>query len=138
MIVHYKNLGLSNKETAKVVGESYDRQTLSHQTVKSVWVKYQEKNTIENIWSTEGRPKVTTEKDEKRLRSYFRRNPRKSVSQAKVALELDPSRSTLNKIALENGLKAYHAPNKIKIAERNKAKRLEFAEEYENYSLSFW
>jgi len=138
MIVHYKNLGFSNKETAKVVGESYDRQTLSHQTVKSVWVKYQEKDTIENVWSTEGRPKVTTEKDEKRLKSYFRRNPRKSVSQAKVALELDPSRSTLNKIALENGLKAYRAPNKIKIAERNKAKRLEFAEEYENYSLSFW
>jgi len=39
MVVHYKNLNWSNKKTAEEVGRLYNRPTLSHTTVKSIWEK---------------------------------------------------------------------------------------------------
>ena len=49
-IVHFKLQNYSNKNTAKICGEMYDRETLSHQTVKSIWDKYLKNQSIENEW----------------------------------------------------------------------------------------
>ena len=101
MIVHYKNLGESNRKTAKMVGEMYNRPNLHPQTVNSVWLKYLETNSVDNLWSTDGRPGKMEEEDEKRLKRFFKKNPKKSISQAKVSLDLDAGRSTINRHVLE-------------------------------------
>ena len=42
VIIFAKHDGSSNKTTAKKVGVGYNRPSLSHQTVESVWEKYLE------------------------------------------------------------------------------------------------
>ena len=138
MIIHYKKLGYGDRKTARTAAEEYNRIGLSHHTVKSVWEKYRATQTVHNAWSLEGRPPVTSERDEKRLRSYYKRNPRNSISEAKVDLRLSASRSTLNRVALKEGLKAYKAPSKIQISERNMERRLQFANEMRYKKGFYW
>jgi len=138
MIVHYKNQGYGNKETARIVGELYNRPTLSHQTVKTIWVKYQKNNDVTNKWNLKGRPHAMNEEDIEDLLDFFRDNPKKSVYEAKRTLDLPYSRQTLNDVLLEKGLKAYRAPKKFFISEDNVFKRHQFAKVMEKYKLSYW
>jgi hypothetical protein len=138
MIVHYKKKDYSNKETARKVGAKYERLTLSHQTVKAVWKKYLETNKVENQWNREGRPFVLDDEDLDDLYDFFKRNPKKSVSEAKVALNLPVTRQTINTVLLEKGLKAYRAPKKFYVTAANIQKRLEFATKYERLTLNYW
>ena len=138
MIIHYKTLGESNKQTARLVGSMYDRPTLHPQTVNSVWLKYLETEKIDNLWCTQGRPSVMEEEDKNQLKRFFRKNPKKSISEAKISLNLSAGRSTINRQALDFGLRAYKAPRKIKISEDNVMKRLEFAQQMEGKSLLYW
>jgi len=137
-IVDHKLQGHSNKQTALIVGERYNRPTLSHKTVKSIWEKYEAMETVENQWSDKGRPSTIEEADILRLERFFKRNPKKSVNEAKKALNIQASRETINRTVLDNGLKAYKAPTKILISNDNKRKRLEFAEKMCERPLSYW
>jgi len=114
MIIHYKTEGESNKKTAQEVGKKYGRPNLHPQTVNSIWLKYQETQSVENFWNMEGRPSVLEDKDKERLKRFFKRNPKKSINQAKAALNIPASRMTLNRHALAIGFQAYRAPKKIK------------------------
>ena len=138
VIIHHKKLGVSNKKTALIVGKEFDRPSLHPQTVKSVWEKYLETGEIANDWNTEGRPKAINEKESKRFQSFLKRNPRKSISEAKFTLKLSACRSALNKHALELGLGAYRAPTKIKISENNISLRLDYAIDMEDLENSYW
>ena len=71
MVVHYKNLNWSNKKTAEEVGRLYNRPTLSHTTVKSIWEKYQQNGTVQNHWNTKGRPLKLEEEDLEEVKEYF-------------------------------------------------------------------
>lgn len=137
-IVFYKELGYSNKETARMVGISYNRPTLSHQTVKSVWTKYHDNGDVENQWNEAGRPSIIEEEDTRRLKTYFKRNPKKSISEAKVTLGIPASRPTINRAVTDKGLKAYRAPVKILITAKNQERRLEFAEKWRKKGTNYW
>jgi len=71
IIIHYKKLGFSNKETARVVGEACNRPTLSHQTVKSIWNKYHETGAVDNNWNEMGRPSLLGEMEIEQVISFF-------------------------------------------------------------------
>lgn len=138
MIIHYKKMQLSNKETAKLVGQIYDRPTLSHQTVKAIWNKFHQTGNVENQWNPKGRPHALDDDDMKDLLHFVRQNPQKSVSEAKNFLNLPQCRQTINKALLENGLRAYRAPKKFFLCQRNEEKRYQFALRMERLTLNYW
>jgi len=110
LIVFYKKHNFSNKETAFIVGRECQRPSISHQTVKSIWSRYQARNTVNNLWSDKGRPKILREDDMEALIEYFDNNPEKSVTNAKTSLGLSASRETINRALQEKGLNVYRAP----------------------------
>jgi len=96
--------------------------------VKSVWTKYLDNDDVENQWNEAGRPSIIEEEDTQRLKTYFQRNPKKSISEAKVTLGVPASRPAINRVVMDQGLGAYRVPVKILITAKNQEKRLEFAE----------
>jgi len=77
MIIHYKLQGESNKATARIVGERYQRPSLSHQTVKAIWAKYQRTKGVENEWNWNGRPFVLKGEDFEEVIEFFQGEPKK-------------------------------------------------------------
>ena len=138
MIIHYKTKGHSNKQTACLVGKEYNRPSLSHQTVKTIWNKYLKTNGVDHQWSELGRPSVLGETDLERLEEYFKKNPKDSIEEARIALQIDCSRPTINKALLERGFRAYRAPKKFYISPINISKRLDFANQFECMTLNYW
>ena len=137
-IVLFKKQGQSNKAIARIIGLEFKRPSISHQTVKMVWDKYTKTQGVSNQWSRVGPPLALSEEDLMRLQRYFNKNPKHSVEEAKVALELPVSRPTINRALLERGIKAYRAPKKFYISPINVIKRNDFALEFENKTLNFW
>lgn len=137
-IVHYKKQNMSNKQTAFIVGEECHRLSISHQTVKSVWSKYQDTRTVNNFWNEKGRPKVVEEDDMEDLIEYFDNNPKKSVNNAKSSLGIVASRETINRALREQGLKAYRSPKKFYITEVNIEKRLDFSLHMQRKEFNYW
>lgn len=138
IVVHLKLQGMSDKDTAQIVGLEYNRPTLSRQTVKAIYKKYHETQGVSNQWSTQGRPFSLNEEDLKKLVKYFQKNPKNSVQEAKNTLNLPASRQTINRVLLHQGLKAYRAPKKFFISAKNVAKRLQFALDCRNLTLNYW
>ena len=138
LVVHYKKQGFSNQDTAKIVGEACNRPTLSRQSVKTVWLKFQRTETIDNEWNKRGRPQILDEEDFEEIKTFFNKNPKKSVNEAINSLKLDASRATVNKAILSRGLKAYRAPKKFYIRNGNIQKIYEFSLKTQNKGLRYW
>jgi len=111
---------------------------LSRQSVKTVWLKFQRTETIDNEWNKRGRPQILDEEDFEEIKTFFNKNPKKSVNEAINSLKLDASRATVNKAILSRGLKAYRAPKKFYISPINISKRLDFANQFECMTLNYW
>ena len=137
-IVHFKLIGFSNKETARSCGEMYNRESLSHQTVKAIWNKYQRTNTIKNEWCNVGRERALGEDEILDLVEFLTSNPKKSISEARVALNIKASRPSINKALLGNGFRAYRAPKKFYISPTNIDRRLVFAIEHRKHKENYW
>ena len=105
-IVFFKKNGHINKGTAKALTEFFGR-AISHQTVKRIWDNYQETGSVDNRWSSMGRPKAISEEDLERLLDSCREDRVISVKGRKEELDLEAGRSTINRALLDNGFKAY-------------------------------
>ena len=81
-IVHYKKDGLGDRATARVVGEEYNRPSLSHQEVKKIWQKYQETRSVENFWNENGCPSVMSTFLGKPSNEYFKKISMNSLSKS--------------------------------------------------------
>ena len=57
-IINLKNKGLKNSAVAREAAYLCSRPTLSHQTVKNLWEKYQENENTKNQWNEEGRSRA--------------------------------------------------------------------------------
>ena len=79
-IVQYKKKGLSNTATASAVAREHNRPTLSHQTVKKVWTKYEAQKNVDNNWNENGRPLVISAREERRILEFVSMNRNASVS----------------------------------------------------------
>jgi len=112
--------------------------TLSHQTVKSVWLKYQRTNSVANEWCKSGRERVLLEEEIQNIIDYLSKHPKKSISEARVALDIDASRPSINKALLRSGFRAYRAPKKFYVSRVNIDKRLAFAVEHRSHTENYW
>ena len=121
-----------------MVGNEYNRHSLSHQTVKAIWTKFCKFQEVSNQWAHIGRPLALTEEDLVRLEKYFDKNPKESIEEAKFSLGLSASRQTINRALLQRGIRSYRSPKKIYISPRNVQKRMEFAEKYEDMTMNYW
>ena len=77
LIVHYiKTKKYSYQKTAAIVSEECNRPTLSRQTVKAVWLRYEKTKKIDNNWNQKGRPQILNEEDFEDLNDYFTETPK--------------------------------------------------------------
>jgi hypothetical protein len=131
-IIVLKRQDLSNKEVARRCRQLFNRPTISHQTVRYVWEKYQNSGEIGNQWSDHGRPTKLTIEMRNRILEYCIAN-RKAASREYIpALNLNVSSQLVRKVLIDNGYKACRAKKKILISEANKTKRVEFARDMLN------
>lgn len=108
-IIHYKKEGHSNKKTAQMVAEKFQRSTLSHQTVKAIWEKYKSTGNVNNNWK-EGCPRVLNEHGIEALLNQYENNKKDSVQKTIEFPDLNASPVTINRFLLENGLKICRTP----------------------------
>lgn len=129
---------LSNREIARIVGNLYNRPTLTHQQVKYIFDKYSERGSVENFWNQDGRPKVLSPEQVEELINHATRNRTDSVNKYKEELNFTASRQTMNNTLIENGLKAYAAPPKLLLSQDNTRARMTFAEDHLFWTLRDW
>jgi len=137
-IIFWKKEGLSNKAVAKKVGFDHNRPSLSHQTVKNTWNKYQETNQVDNNWSTQGAPRILTMEEEKEVVDLARENRKASSNELLRILEYPVTSRTISNVLVRNGYHAYRAPKKILLTETNISKRREFAVDHSDWTNERW
>ena len=136
-IIFLKKSNLSHKAIARGITQTYNR-SISHQTVKRIWIKYEETGNVASCWNIDGRPKALSEEDLERLIDNCREYRTLSVKERKEELDLEASRTTINKALLDHGFKAYKARKKPPLTPGNIEARLSFAEDQEFWSEEDW
>jgi len=68
---------------------------------------------VANEWCKSGRERVLLEEEIQNIIDYLSKHPKKSISEALVALDIDASRPSINKALLRSGFRAYRAPKKF-------------------------
>ena len=136
-IVFLKKEGNSNKQVARIVSEEYER-PMSHQTVQKIWTLYQDTGLVECQWSKKGRPRTLNNDQIGMLIENCEDDRTSSVKERRKDLNLEASRSTINKTLLELGYKAYKARKKPVLTVDNIRGRLQFAREYKDWTFEDW
>lgn len=92
--------------------------------------------------SGRGRKRVTTEKEDSKIRRFFKINPSSSVKNVVKNVnhgrQIKVSERTVRRRMKNKGLKAYVVRKKPHITPKNQRLRLEFAKEHVNKPPAFW
>lgn len=137
-IVFYKDQGdMNDKEIKRRIEGDFGR-TLGNSTVKAVWDKYQETDSISNRWSHEGRPRSLGQEDRDLLIQTARQNRLSSALDLKNELNLPVSRETVNRELLEKGYKAYRSPARPLLKAEHIEARYAFADVHKNWKEWHW
>ena len=137
-IVFYKDQGLmSDKEIKRRIENDFER-PLGNSTVNTVWTKYQNSNSIDNRWSSEGRPRSLGQEDRDLLIQTARENRLSSAMDLKNFLNLPVSRETVNRELLDKGYKAYKPPAKPLLRPEHILERYAFADSHKNWRNREW
>jgi len=137
VIVFLKKRGASNKGVAKLITAEYGRR-MDHKGVKRIWDKFQATKSIDNMWSTIGRPQLLTDEDLEALAQNCLEDRISSVKERKEHLELEASRETINRRLLDLGFHSYRAGKKPLLNSDHIQKRLDFALEHEDWTSEDW
>ncbi|KAL4467285.1 hypothetical protein ABPG72_016879 [Tetrahymena utriculariae] len=137
-IVHGKKEGKSDRQTAKEVGERFNRTSINHKQVSKIWEKYQQFGNVDNRWSSDGRPRAMNEEETQELLEYCSENRTLTTTELKNDLNIDASIKTINNVLTQNGYHSYKAPKKLILTQQNIQKRQEFANEYKNWTIDDW
>ncbi len=136
-IIYLKKDNVSNAEAARLLTLKYGR-PLDKKAIKRIWKLYQDTGDVEPLWSKQGRPKVLSSEDRTRLITNVQEKRTLSTQKRKEELDLEVSRSTLNRVLIEEGYYAYKLRRKPILSQENVQSRLEFAKEHENWSVREW
>lgn len=136
VIVLKKKDGYSNKLTAKFITLQYKR-PCSHQTVKRIWEKYQEKSTVDNLWSPLGRPHVLSTENLDQLRESVIADRYSSVNTRMGDLEINACRGTVNLALIDLGYRAYRVKKKPFLTPDNINQRLNFARSHRTWTMKW-
>lgn len=137
VIVFLKKRGASSKSVSKVIFAEYGRR-VDHKGVKRIWERFQETKSIDNLWSTAGRPQLLTDEDLEALTQSCLEDRISSVKERKEDLELEASRETINRRLLDLGFRSYRAGKKPLLNSTHVEKRFTFALEYEDWTSEDW
>lgn len=137
-IVFAKKRNESNRKVAKEVGAAYNRPTLSKDSVKAVYEKYLEKNSVDNQWSSQGRPQLLDSDQIDEVVDHCLDDRRKSVRQHSIELQIQASRQTVNRALINRGYRAYRARKKPLLRAKNIIKRYKFSQAHEDLDAEDW
>lgn len=133
-IVHAARTGARVCDIARTFGKS-------RSTVTNILKRYDARGTVRRM-NKPGRPRKTTQKDDRFIKLESTRNPRLTVPQLQAHLskfcKLDLSESTVNRRLHEAGLYGRHAAKKPQVSEKNRKARLAFARKYVNWTADDW
>ena len=85
-----------------------------------------------------GRPKQTTNRDDKAIVRLIKKDPFISAKDIKAQINLNIGIRTIQRRATESGLLCYRTAKKPFISSKNRLARLEFAREHLNWTISKW
>lgn len=136
-IVYLKKQEFSNKEVGRMISVQFER-PIKHQTVKRIWTLYEETGHVSNRWNTEGRPKALSGEELQALVESCEAERNLSVRERKEDLNLDASRSTINKALLDMGYKAYKVRKKPILTPFHVEDRLAFADTLSEWTVNDW
>lgn len=134
IIINNHKSGKSYSEIAQIIGRSKS-------SIQKVINRFQKENRIENKPRC-GRPKKLSIREERKIASIIKNDPFKSAP--KIATELKESigknisADTVRRSIIRAGYNARTARKKPYINERNRKKRIDFANEYKNKTNEFW
>jgi len=133
-IVAYRNVGLPYPEIARRLG-------ISRRTVIRILQRRAATGSISPRRSI-GRPRATTERDDRRIIALVRANRR--ISSRAIATQLRArqliriSRQTVNRRLIQRGYRARRLIKKPKLTARHRANRLQWAQRYSNLTVAHW
>ena len=130
-IIHYLSKGMSIRQTAK-------KTSVGHSTVGRIYKKTP--NIPKN--SKNGRPVKANPSTSKLLVRQFKKYELRNASQGskylKAYYNIDVVPQTVRNMLYKGGLKAFKKPKKPIISEKNRKKRLKWAQEHKNWTSEDW
>lgn len=134
IIIDLREKGKSFREIAKIVGRH-------HTSVKKIVDKSKNLKKIENFQRT-GRPKILSERDERRIVALVKNNPSSSAVQIAKDISSDSEKQvsscTIRRILHRHGFHGRRPRKKPFISKVNKKKRLDYVKMYETKDYNFW
>ncbi|KAL4500727.1 hypothetical protein ABPG72_019961 [Tetrahymena utriculariae] len=131
-VVSYKKDGNSNKQIVRQIGENYGR-NIHPSTITNLLNKYSNTGNVDNQWSHQGREKAMNQAQIDEMEALVEEDPFITAQNIKNELELDASKSTINRELLKLGLKVYKVPTKPVLSMSNTNDRLEFAQKHRRW-----
>lgn len=122
-----KVIEMKNTNSIRMIAENLD---LKKSTVHYIIKKYQKHGIISNF-KNKGRPlKIIGRRQERKILSFFKKNPNISIKEAKLALNLPCCCQTLRKFLKKSKFNYYIKPVKPYLYGTDKVERMEFATKY--------
>jgi len=137
-IVALARQGLSYRAIARIIGQRFNRPSITHGTVSYVWNNYLRFQNLQNHWNLYGRPRILSQRDQRQIIRYVKRNRRVTVQQVIDDLGLNVHRMTVNNVLTQNELMARRARIAILISSINKANRVIFARRMLRMGQDYW
>lgn len=129
-IVSDYNNGESVTSIAKKFG-------INHSVISRIISRFRSSGSLAPI-NKGGRPRKTSKRDDNSIIRLIKKDPFTSARSVRNQLQLNLSVRSIQRRAVEGGLKTYRSAKKPFISVKNRRARIEFAKEHLNWSTTQW
>jgi transposase len=132
-----KAIALGMHEAGKTTSEVSRATGINVHTLKSIWAKYRREGTVVTK-KRSGRPPKIDARTLHRIKRVVQSQPRMTVSQIGVELDIRVTHKTMAKYLNRLGFSSRIACRKPMLLKKNAVKRLRFANLHKNWSVAQW
>lgn len=129
-IINDYNIGESVTSIAKKFG-------MHHSVISRIISRFRSSGSLTSI-NKGGRPRKTNKWDDQAILRMIKKDPFISARSIKNQLQLNVSIRSIQRRAVEGGLKSYRSAKKPFISVKNRRARIEFAKQHLNWSTAKW
>lgn len=110
---------------------------INHSVISRIISRFRASGTLKPIHKG-GRPRKTSKRDDQAILRLIKKDPFISARSIANQLQVNISIRSIQRRAVEGGLKAYRSAKKPFISHKNRLARIEFAKEHVNWSTTQW
>lgn len=114
-----------------------EKYTMGKSVISRIINFFKQNNSVQTVHRG-GRPRITSERDDKMIIREIKKYPFISSREIKHNLDMDASCRTIRRRAVDGGLSSFKVVKKPYISMKNKKARIKFATDHINWSVQKW